>query len=112
VSPLEFSRVTLAAPLWTVDEVKAIQLRITGAASDADVSQKIDAAQEWVLAYLGAAADPAWTPATAPRVVMHAVLMLTTYLYEHRGDDPAVTDGHIWDVLRPWLGMYRDPTVA
>ena len=109
---LEFSRVTLAGPLWTVDEVKAIQLRITGAASDADVTQKIATAQEWVLAYLGAAADETWTPTTAPQAVKHAVLMLTTYLYEHRGDDPAQADGNIWDVLRTWLGMYRDPTVA
>jgi len=35
---LEFSRVTLAGPLWTVDEVKA-HLRITDAAHDADVAQ-------------------------------------------------------------------------
>jgi len=109
---LEFSRVTLAAPLWTVDELKAVQLRITDAAQDADIQEKLDAAEEMILAYLGPAADATWTPTTAPRVVRHAVAMLAVHLYEHRGDDlgpshPA--DAIIWRELARLLTFYRDP---
>jgi hypothetical protein len=109
---LTFSRVTLAGPLWTVAEVKANQLRITDAAHDDDVQEKLDAAEEYVLAYLGLAADATWTPATAPKGVKHAVLMMTVYLYEHRGDDTPQTDADIWAVLQKLLGQYRDPALA
>jgi len=108
---LTFSRVTLPGPLLTIEEAKT-HTHITDAALDADVQQKVDAAEEWVLAYLGPAADATWTPATAPRVVKHAILMLTAHLYDHRGDDPAVSDGNIWNVLRPLLSLYRDPALA
>jgi hypothetical protein len=110
--PFTFSRVTLAGPLWTVAELKAIQLRITDAAHDDDVEQKIDAAQEYVLAYLGPAGDPTWTPTTAPKMVKHAIAMLTVYLYEHRGDDTPVSDGNIWATLAHLLGSYRDIAIA
>ena len=106
---LSFSRVTLAGPLWTVAEVKSLQLRITDAAHDSDVQEKLDAAEEYVLAYLGPAADPSWTPATAPKVVKKTILGLTTYLYEHRGDDSPPSDADIWAFLRNMLAMYRDP---
>ena len=62
---LEFSRVTLP-PLWTVDQAK-IHLHITGTAYDADIQQKLDAAQEAILSYLAVAADPTWTAATVPK---------------------------------------------
>jgi len=109
---LTFSRVTLAGPLLTVADVKAQQLRITDAAHDADVQAKLDAAHEYVLGYLGAAVDPAWTPATAPKGVTQAISVMTAYLYEHRGDDPVINDVDIWTVLRSLLSHYRDPTVA
>ena len=111
---LTFSRVTLAAPLWTVAEVKATHLRITDAASDADIQEKLDAAEEWVLAYLGTAGDATWTPATAPKMVKHTILNLTAYLYEHRGDDVGATerDAAIWQFCARALSHYRDPTVA
>jgi hypothetical protein len=109
---LTFSRVTLAGPLWTVAEVKAIQLRITDAAHDADVQEKLDAAEEYVLAYLGPAADETWTPTTAPKAVKHAIVILTSYLYEHRGDDTPANDADVWSVLRNLLGQYRDPGLA
>jgi hypothetical protein len=108
---ITFSRVVLAGPLLTVEDAKT-HTHITDAALDADVQQKLDAAEEWVLAYLGPAVDATWTPSTAPRMVKHAILMVTAYLYDHRGDDTAVMDGHVWDVIRTALGMYRDPTVA
>lgn len=113
---LTFSRVTLAGPLWTTAEVKAIQLRITDAAHDADVEEKLATAQEAVLAFLGPAGDATWTPATAPVAVKHAILLLTVHYYEHRGDDLGLNartdDAVIWKELRNLLAMYRDPTIA
>jgi hypothetical protein len=112
---LTYSRVTLPGPLWTVAEVKALQLRITDAAHDADVDEKLATAQEAVLAYLGPAADATWTPATAPKAVKHAILLLTVHYYEHRGDDLGVLrpdEAVIWKELRNLLAMYRDPALA
>ena len=113
---LTFSRVTLAGPLWSAAEVKAIQLRITDAAHDADVEQKIEAAQEMILAYLGPAADATWTPTTAPAAVKHAILLLTVHYYEHRGDDLGANarsdEAVVWKELRNLLAMYRDPAMA
>jgi hypothetical protein len=113
--PLTFSRVTLAGPLWTSAEVKAIQLRITDAAHDADVDEKLATAQELILAYLGPAADATWTSATAPVAVKHAILLLTVHYYEHRGDDLGQAnrdEAVIWKELRNLLAMYRDPAMA
>lgn len=102
-----FSRVTLP-PLWTVDQAK-VHLRITSTADDADIAQKLAAAQEAILSYLAAAADPAWTAETAPRAVTHAIHLLTAAFYEDRGDgeqpDP-------WPKIYALLAAYRDPTVA
>jgi hypothetical protein len=113
---LTFSRVTLGAPLWTVAEVKAIQLRITDAAHDTDIAEKLATAQEAVLAYLGPAGDATWTPLTAPVAVKHAILLLTVHYYEHRGDDLAANqhsdEAVIWKELRNLLAMYRDPALA
>jgi hypothetical protein len=104
---LEFSRVVLP-PLWTVDQAK-IHLRITGTAHDADIAQKVETAQEAILAYLAVAADPAWTAATAPRAVTHAIHLLTAYYYEDRGDGDQPSP---WPKIYELLAAYRDPTVA
>lgn len=112
---LTFSRVTLAGPLWTTEEVKAIQLRITDAAHDEDVAEKLATAQEAVLAYLGPSADETWTPVTAPMAVKHAILLMTVHYYEHRGDDLGQLrpdEAVIWKELRNLLAMYRDPALA
>jgi hypothetical protein len=103
---LEFSRVTLP-PLWTVEQAK-IHLKVTGTASDADIQQKLDAAQEAIVSYLNQGADPTWTAATAPKAVTNSILLLTAYYYRERGDG---------DLKSPWLAIYetlaayRDPTV-
>ena len=112
---LTFSRVTLAGPLWTTAEVKAIQLRITDAAHDEDVAEKLATAQEAVLAYLGPSADETWTPVTAPMAVKHAILLMTVHYYEHRGDDlgnARPDQAVIWKELANLLTMYRDPGMA
>lgn len=108
---LTFSRVTLAAPLWTVDEAK-VHLHITGTDHDADITQKRDAAQEAILAFLGPAGDATWTAATAPQAVKHAIHLLTAQLYDHRGDDDSDSFTKVWAAIVELLGPYRDPTVA
>jgi hypothetical protein len=104
---LETSRVTLP-PLWTVDQAK-VHLHLTGTAVDADVQQKLDAAQEEILAYLGTGADPAWTAATAPLAVKNMILLLLGYRYMDRGDG---TIPDVWPKIWLTLGPYRDPVVA
>lgn len=109
-----FSRITLP-PLWTPAEVKSIQLRITDAAHDADVAQKVAVAQEAILAYLADAADVSWTPSSAPAAVKHAILLLTVHYYEHRGDDLGgsnPTEAVVWREIRNLLTFYRDPALA
>ncbi len=111
---LSFSRVTLAAPLHTLEEVKT-HLQITDADHDDDVAQKYAAAAEFVLAYLGPAGDAGWTPTTAPQQVKNAMLLLTTHYYEHRGDDLGAArpvEAVIWKELQNALAMYRDPALA
>jgi len=106
--PLEYSRVTLP-PLWTLAEAKT-HLRITDAANDADVQQKLDAAQEDVVAYCGAAIEPTWTATTTPKAIKHAVLLLLTHLYENRGEE-MTADEEVWMAISRLLALYRDPTL-
>jgi len=114
--PLTYTRVSLPL-LWTVDEAKT-HLRITDADHDADVQQKLDAAQEMICAYLGPAADPTWDTTTAPKAVKHAVFLLLTHYFEHRGDDMAPTttgstpDADVWKAIQNALCMYRDPSLG
>ena len=112
VPPLNFSHVRIETPLIALDDVKA-HLYITDTAHDADLSAKYDAAQERVLAHLAYAADPAWTEATVPRMVRHAILILTSALYEIRGGDDADENLHkAWAAVALLLSPYRDPAIA
>jgi hypothetical protein len=104
---IETSRVTLP-PLWTLDQAK-VHLHLTGTDYDADVQQKLDAAQEAILSYLAVGADATWTAATAPVAVTHAILLLLGYYYMDRGDS---TLPDPWPKIYSLLAAYRDPTVA
>jgi hypothetical protein len=111
---LTFSRVTLSAPLLTLEDAKR-QLGITDSAHDELVAQKLKAAEEGILAYLGTGGDPTWTTATAPEEVKDAILGLLTSYYEHRGDDfgsSNLAEAVIWRELAHKLRFYRDPTVG
>ena len=104
---LEFSGITLP-PLLTLAQAKT-HLRLTDAAYDADVQQKLDAAQDRIIRELNLCADPAWTPGTTPPGIISSILLLLTYYYQERGDgntpDP-------WPAIHNNLAPYRDPTVA
>jgi hypothetical protein len=109
---LDYSRITLVAPLVTLAEAKA-HLRITDPAHDADITEKLDAAQEQILAKLGAAADPTWDATTAPRQVRHAILILLDAFYERRGGDEAADQlRKALETIDLLLALYRDPTLA
>jgi len=106
--PLEFSRVTLP-PLWTLAEAKT-HLRVTDSAHDADIQQKLDAAQEDIVAYCTNAVEPTWTATTTPKAIKHAILLLLTHLYEDRDEDLS-RDDDVWMAIARLLAMYRDPTL-
>jgi len=109
---LSYSRVTPAEPLVTLAEAK-VHLRIVDSASDADISQKLAAAEERVFATLGAAADPAWEAATAPKLVRHAILILLDAFMERRGGDEGGEDlRKAFEVVDRLLALYRDVSVA
>jgi hypothetical protein len=117
-TPLAFpGRVSIVTPLVPLPEMK-VHLRITDALHDADVTAISAAAQDAILAYLTASADPAWTPTTVPKTVAHAIKLFATHLNEHRGDDMdpsgsgATPDADVWAAIERLLGRHRDPTLA
>lgn len=107
---LEYSRTSTAGPLVLLTEAK-IHLRITGTADDADITQKLDAAEEAILAYENLAADPTWTDTTVPKAVKHAVLLLLTHYWENRGEE-LTRDEDVWAAIGRLLALYRDPTIG
>lgn len=115
--PLEFTHVIVAGSLVSMADLKA-QLRITDNLHDAEITLVSEAAQDAILAYLTLAADATWTELTVPKPVKHAILLLTSHLYEHRGDDMNPTasgstpDRDVWEAIARLLSMYRDPTLA
>jgi hypothetical protein len=109
---LWYARVTPAGPLLTLVEAKA-HLKITDTASDADITQKLGAAQEYVFAKLGEAADPSWDATSAPQMVRHAVLLVLDAFYERRGGDEGGEQlRKALTVVDQALKQYRDVSVA
>ena len=106
----EYSRTSVAGPLVSLPDAKA-HLRITDTAHDADILQKLDTAEEAILAYENLAADPTWTATTVPRAVKHAILLLLTHYYEDRGEDLS-RDEDVWSAIGRLLAFYRDPTIG
>jgi Phage gp6-like head-tail connector protein len=110
---LEFSRATVAGLLVTLAEAKA-HLHITGTDHDADITEKLEEAQEHILARLGSAGDFTWTDTTAPRQVRNAIKLLLDAFYERRGGDEGGSDSlqKALDTIDQLLGLIRDPTIA
>ena len=74
-----------------------IQLRITDAARDAEITLLLEHASAEVFQYIGPQADPTWDETTAPDVVQAATLYRLGHLWEHRGDDAAAdTEDKNW----------------
>jgi hypothetical protein len=107
----------MAAVLVTLTQAKA-HLRITTSADDVDIQLKLDQAEGIIRDYLKDP-DAAWvSPATAPAPVTAAILLMTTHLYEHRGDDMAGSlnsgqpDTQVWEAIGRLLMRLRDPALA
>jgi Phage gp6-like head-tail connector protein len=111
--PLEFSHdaIVITTPLVTLSEAKE-HLRIRDTLHDADVTAKTATAQAAILANLANAADATWTDVTVPLPIKHAILLLTTHYYEHRGDAMPEVDAALWEAIARLLAWYRDPTLA
>lgn len=108
---LAFARVTILAPLVSLVTAKD-HLKVTDSAHDADINQKLQAAQEQILAKLAYAADPAWTEATVPRGVHNAILLLLEAFYEHESNRQGELLKKALEAIDLLLGLYRDPTLA
>lgn len=78
----------------TLDEAKThLRLPLTDATQDADLTQKLDAAEAIILDFLNLTptmrdTTAAWDATTVPRPVKHAILLEFGELWLSRGDDP------------------------
>jgi len=112
MAPLDYSRVTVAAPLVSLTEAKQ-QLHITDTTHDAEVTVLLAAAQELVISKLGAAADATWTETTAPRVVRHSIKLVLDAFNERRGGDEGADQlRKALETVDLLLALYRDPAMA
>jgi hypothetical protein len=107
--------------LVTLAQVKA-RLRITSTADDPDVQSLTDQAEAQIVGWCSttprakAVADTWVDAATAPLVVVAAILVQAGELYRFRGDEPAGpprTAGEELGVqVRELLRAYHDPGIA
>jgi Phage gp6-like head-tail connector protein len=109
---LTYSRITLP-PLWSVADAK-VHLHLTATDSDADILQKLQAAQNAIEAKLGAAADPAWTATSVPPLIRHAVVILADAFMENRGGAEGGPKHLIaaYETVDAMLAPFRDVSVA
>ena len=104
---LDFYHVTATGLLITLEEAKT-HLHITTTDHDADITAKLQQAQDVILDYLKHGADPAWSQTTLPQPVRAGMLLMLTHLYEHRGDDMEPDDA-LWNAIGRLLARFRDP---
>lgn len=100
------------------------QLRITTAntspLSDEDllIERKTEQASDIILNYLKipVTSPPLYDETTAPARIQSAVMLMLGHLWEHRGDDVAITnrapDVAIWEAITLLLARDRDPALA
>lgn len=94
-------------------ETAKMHLRYTGTDHDADVAQKLAAAQEAIIDYLEDAADESWTEATVPAKVVASILYYLAHLDQHRGDDMSQAgDQEVWDAIGRLLVRMRLPAMG
>jgi hypothetical protein len=100
-------------------EVARRHLRTPDSADMDDILLKLEIASEEILGYLRGNTSieestmDGWTEASEdiPAMVINAVLLRLTYLYEHRGDDPR-RDVECWDSIERCLMRLRTPAVS
>ena len=98
-----------------------LQLHETDARRDDEVQLKLDEAEAIILGYMKPAQtgvprpDWPWTPATLPKEVETAILLMLTYLWnEGRGDEPQSAEKAtgIWKAIEGLTARLRDPAIA
>ena len=63
-------------------------LRITHSEEDGPIQDKLDAAEDAVMDYIGLdSASPTWDDSNVPPSLQAAILLVLGDLWEHRGDD-------------------------
>ena len=95
-------------------------LRITDDLHDADVQLKLDQAEAVILDYLKLKQtgeprpDWPWMPTTLPKPVEAAMLIMLTFLYEARGDEPEAKakSEDVWKTVDDLVIRFRDPAIA
>jgi len=114
----DFGNITIAVPLVTLQQIKD-QLRLTGAAQDAVATMYGAFAQDEILSYLKAGADPTWTETTVPLPVKAQILRRAAFHFRNRGDDDLADGGSgpdraeaNWKEIARALDRYRDPAIG
>ena len=112
--PLTFTRrVQIASPLITLQEAKD-HLTITDDDHDTKINACILEAQNIVLDYLQAGADPTWIPSSLPYPVRAAIYRWLTWLYDDsRGIDERDADAvKVHQSMELLLRRFTDPALA
>lgn len=81
-----------------------------------DIQQKAEHASALVLARCNTTEyrrtlTTTWTDATVPAEVQSAVLLVLSFLWEHRGDGQ-MPDANFWASIDALIFSHRDPVVA
>ena len=103
------------AKLVTLTQAKA-QLAITlpaGDPGDVEVQDKLDAAEEIILAYLKDNPDRAsWVdPVSAPGPVVEAIKLMLTRMHQFRGDEDTDAEA-FWCRIDLLLAQFHTPAVS
>lgn len=97
----------MAATLLTLAQAKThLRIPTDDTGHDVDIQLKLNQAEAIILRYLKAQAD-----GTGQDNVTAAILLLTTSLYELRGDDQSLSE-HTWTAIERLLVGIRDPALA
>ena len=102
-----------SALLVTLAQAKA-HLKITtpdGHPGDADIQDKLDAAETLIRKYLKASDDPTWTAETVPAIIPQTILLYLGREDIDRGDGKDI-DEDVWQSIRNALSLYRKPGLA
>src|SRR6185436_12285757 len=107
----------MPATLITLDQAKR-QLRETGTARDAEITDKMAQAENAILLYVKplrtdeARDDWPWTIDTVPPVIQSAILIQLTNLDRNRGDALDDEDERAWQAIERLTAQLRDKALA
>lgn len=98
------------AVFLTLEQAKT-HLRVVDDLHDADVQAKLDEAEAAIVTYLGERFNAAWTPEDVPKVVVSAIQLRLSSLYDYTRGDPT-KDANTWDAIRRMLAQLRDQALG